>query len=118
SMNAMQLRLSDCFDRTLIGLQHGRSLLALYRQLLDKEHDPLSAAREARWARNLAQLNYPPIRVFSPYQMLKGMYRLRGYEALLADFYGANFIFDEIHAYEPSRLAMILKSIEYLTHHF
>ena len=32
--------------------------------------------------------------------MLKGMYRLKGYEALLTDYHNAAFIFDEIHAYE------------------
>ena len=114
SMNAMELRLIESFGEKQVGMQHGRSLLALYRQLLEKDYDPKKAAREARWARNLAQLNYPPVRVFSPYQMLKGMYRLKGYEALLTDYHGAAFIFDEIHAYEVTRLAMILKTIDYL----
>jgi CRISPR-associated endonuclease/helicase Cas3 len=118
SMNAMQIRLIESFGEQCVGLQHGRSLLALYRQLMDKDYDPKRAAREAKWARNLAQLNYPPVRVFSPYQMLKGMYRLKGYEARLTDYHGAAFIFDEIHAYEVSRLAMILKTIAYLAQYF
>ena len=50
--------------------------------------------------------------------MLKGMYRLKGYEALLTDYHNAAFIFDEIHAYEVRRLAMILKTIEYLRVNF
>ncbi len=118
SMNAMQLRLRETFGETQVGLQHGRSLLALYRQLLDKDYDPNRAAHEARWARNLADLNYPPVRVFSPYQMLKGMYRLKGYEALLSDYHGAAFIFDEIHAYEVTRLALILKTVAFLARNF
>lgn len=118
SMNAMQLRLHETFGEKQVGLQHGRSLLALYRQLLDKDYDPKGAAREAKLARDLAKLNYPPVRVFSPYQMLKGMYRLKGYEARLTDYHGAAFIFDEIHAYEVSRLAMILKTIAYLAQNF
>lgn len=118
SMNAMLLRLRETFGEAQVGLQHGRSLLALYRQLLDRDYDPQQAAREAKWARNLAQLNYPPVRVFSPYQMLKGMYRLKGYEALLSDYHGAAFIFDEIHAYEVTRLALILRTIAYLARNF
>jgi len=86
--------------------------------LLEREYDPQYAAQQARWSRNLADLNYPPVRVFSPYQMLKGMYRLKGYEALLSDYHGAAFIFDEIHAYEVKRLALILKTIEYLRQNF
>ncbi len=119
SMNAMKLRLGETFGKENVGLQHGRSLLSLYRMLLEQEdYTPQTAAWQSKWARNLAELNYPPIRVFSPYQMLKGMYRLRGYEALLADYHSAAFIFDEIHAYEVKRLAMILKTIAYLSQAF
>ena len=117
SMNAMWDRLKDSFPEQ-VGLQHGRSLLALYRLLLERDYHPETAARTARWARNLSRLNYPPVRVFSPYQMLKGMYRLKGYEALLTDYHNAAFIFDEIHAYEVTRLAMIFKTIEYLRVNF
>ncbi|MCL4830654.1 MAG: CRISPR-associated helicase Cas3' [Caldilinea sp.] len=118
SMNAMKLRLEESYGEQHVGIQHGRSLLALYRFMLEKDYDPKRAAREARWSRNLAKLNYQPVRVFSPYQMLKGMYQLKGYEALLIDYHGAAFIFDEIHAYEVKRLAMILKTIEYLRTHY
>lgn len=119
SMNAMERRLKESFGDKMVGLQHGRSLLALYRQLLDdKEYTRQHAASEAKWARNLAKLNYPPVRVFSPYQMLKGMYRLKGYEPLLTDYHDATFIFDEIHAYETTRLAMILSTISYLAQHY
>ncbi|MBN1873215.1 MAG: CRISPR-associated helicase Cas3' [Anaerolineae bacterium] len=119
SMNAMKLRLAQTFGDKQVGLQHGRSLLSLYRMLLEQEdYTPQTAAWQSKWARNLAQLNYPPIRIFSPYQMLKGMYRLRGYEALLVDYHDAAFVFDEIHAYEVTRLAMILKTIAYLSQAF
>ena len=118
SMNAMKLRLNALFGDFSVGLQHGRGLLALYRQLMEREYEAERAARTARWLKNLAELNVPPIRVFSPYQMLKGMYRLKGYEAQLADYYQALFIFDEIHAYEVSRLALILPTVQYLNRHY
>lgn len=118
SMNAMKLRLEETFGEKLVGLQHGRGLLALYRLLLERDYGPEEAARQARWMRDLARLNYPPVRVFSPYQMLKGMYRLKGYEALLSDYHGAAFVVDEIHAYEVERLALILKTIQFLAQHF
>jgi CRISPR-associated endonuclease/helicase Cas3 len=117
SMNAMKLRLEESFGADKVGLQHGRSLLANYRLLMES-HGPEAAAQMSRLERNLAKLNYPPVRIFSPYQMLKGPYRLRGYEALLSDYHNAVFIFDEIHAYETGRLALILKTIEYLSCNF
>lgn len=119
SMNAMQQRLNETFGEKNVGLQHGRALLALYQQLMDRdEANPKSAMWQARWLKNLNQLNYPPVRIFSPYQMLKAMYRLKGYEAQLSDYHNALFIFDEIHAYEVKRLALILKTIEYLRCHY
>jgi CRISPR-associated endonuclease/helicase Cas3 len=113
SMNAMYDRLAQVFPGR-VGLLHSRSILALYRRLMEREYGPHQAAEEARWLRNLAELRYYPVSVFSPYQMLKAVYRLKGYEALLTDYAGAAFIFDEIHAYEPARLALILETIRYL----
>ncbi|HXF85531.1 MAG TPA: CRISPR-associated helicase Cas3' [Anaerolineales bacterium] len=118
SMNAMLLRLQENFRNEHVGLQHGRALLAMYRMLMEREYDSRQAAKQARWAKNLAELNFQFVRVFSPYQMLKGMYRLKGYEAMLSDYHNAAFVFDEIHAYEIKRLAMILKAIEYLHRHY
>ncbi len=132
SMNAMQVRLKEVFpDQELageqyeqVGLQHGRSLLALYRKAMEKysessdSYQIKAATQEAKLRRNLAKLNYPPVRVFSPYQMLKGFYRSKGFETLLADYFNAAFIFDEIHAYEPTRLALILPMIRHMARHF
>lgn len=118
SMNAMQIRLQKSFPENKVGLQHGRSLLALYRQLMDKNYTKKQAASVAKRERNLVRLNFHPVRVFSPYQMLKAFYRLKGYEPFLADYYGAAFIFDEIHAYEPTRLALILKSVQHLRRYY
>lgn len=118
SMNAMKLRLGKIFGDENVALQHGRGLLALYRLLMERDYSQVDAARTARLMKNLAQLNHTPVRVFSPYQMLKAMYRLKGYEAQLSDYHNALFIFDEIHAYEVKRLALILKTMEYLRCYF
>lgn len=118
SMNAMVRRLSETFGKEYVEVQHGRALLATYRWLMEQGEQPENAGRTARLRRNLAQLHYPPIRVFSPYQMLKAMYRLKGYEAQLTDYHDGLFIFDEIHAYEINRLALILRTIAYLRRHY
>ena len=118
SMNAMQLRLGLTFGHEYVGLQHGRGLLSLYRLLMERSYEPAQAAAQARWMLNLAQLNQQPVRIFSPYQILKGFYRLTGYEAMLSDYHNAVFIFDEIHAYEVERLALILATIRFLAQRF
>ncbi len=118
SMNAMQRRLAETFGNGYVQIQHGRALLATYRWLMEEGESPQNAAQVARDRANLARLHYPPVRVFSPYQMLKGMYRLKGYEAQLTDYHDGLFIFDEIHAYEVKRLALILRTITYLRRHY
>lgn len=118
SMNAMEGRLKKSFPENQVGLQHGRSLLALYRKLMDRVDTKQEASRLAKWTNNLVHLNYHPVRIFSPYAMLKAFYRLKGYEPYLADYYDAAFIFDEIHAYEPKRLALILKSVQHLREYY
>lgn len=118
SMNAMVRRLAETFGRGHVGLQHGRALLATYRWLMEEGEQPENAGKVARERQNLAGLHYPPVRVFSPYQMLKAMYRLKGYEAQLADYHDGLFIFDEIHAYDVQRLALILCTITYLRRYY
>jgi len=118
SMNAMQSRLLPIFGAGNVGLQHGRSLLALYRLLLADEPDAKHAVARARQEHDLAALNYPPVRVLSPYQMLKAMFRIKGYEAQLSDYFGAGFVLDEIHAYEADRLAMILGMVRHLRQNY
>ena len=118
SMNAMYDRLNSKAFPGQVGLEHSRSTLALYRRWLDEDYTPQQAARAARWGKNLARLSYFPVRVLSPYQILKAPYRLKGYEALLSDFFNAVFILDEVHAYEAGRLAMILGTVKYLREQF
>lgn len=114
SMNAMKLRLDEIFTPEQVGLQHGRGLLAIYRQLMDQEYTQNDAEKTARQMKNLAKLNQTPVRVCSPYQILKAMYRLKGYEAQISDYHNALFILDEIHAYEINRLALVLTTMNYL----
>lgn len=116
SMNAMQGRLSEHFPGS-VGLQHGKSRFALYRMYLEQEDAPETAAKKAGAANRLTRLHYHPLRALSPYQMLSAPYRLKGYESALTDVFGGLFIFDEIHAYEVKRLALILNMVEHHVRH-
>jgi CRISPR-associated endonuclease/helicase Cas3 len=98
-----------------ISIRHSRALLKRYQDMmsLDERH-PAETAKQAKWLKNKTDLNTYPIQVFSPYQMLKVPYGLKGFETLLLDYTDALFIFDEIHAYEPKRLALIIEFIRWL----
>ncbi len=117
SMNAMYDRLNRLLPGR-VGLLHGRSAFAILQRLMERDYAPQEAAQLARWQTNRAALGYYPVRVFSPYQMLKASFQLKGYESLLAEFSQAAFIFDEMHAYEPTRLGMMVATIRYLARQY
>ncbi|MBO9312286.1 MAG: CRISPR-associated helicase Cas3' [Chloroflexus sp.] len=114
SMNAMYDRLRHLFGDQAVGLQHGRAAQALYARFRDGEEWSASIARRIQWEKNLNLLHARPLKVLSPYQLLKALFQLRGFEAMLTDYTQAAFIFDEIHAYEPERLALITGLMRYL----
>jgi CRISPR-associated endonuclease/helicase Cas3 len=132
SMNAMEDRLSkderdeqgnvrrEAPFKGQVGLEHSRSALAHYRRFMleQDDSDPRLATQHAARMKDLARLNYYPVRVLSPYQLLKAPYRLKGYETLLTDCHSAAFIFDEVHAYEAGRLAKILALVKYLRENY
>ncbi len=123
SMNAMRVRLVGHdkgqygYAEADVGLVHGRALQALYAMQERGEEDTDVAAKRAKEQRDLARLHKTPLRVLSPYQLLKAAYRLKGYEAQLLDLVGADLIIDEIHAYEPGRAGLILAMFRYLVEH-
>lgn len=124
SMNAMQARLVEKLtdskthanESELVALQHSSALQVLYHQLMASDDRRSSGQAEwiARRQQNLARLHTTPIRVLSPYQLLRAAYQLKGHEAIWADAAGGLFIFDEIHAYEPQKLARILEMLRFL----
>lgn len=114
SLNAMRLRLGKLLGDDKVILQHSRSLQALYRQLLDREYTPAKAKALALKEINLGKLHVSPVRILTPYQLLRGAFQLQGHEALWTDCSGGYFILDEIHAYDPQRLGMILAMLRHI----
>ena len=108
SLNAMRRRMEKNFGEEEVVLQHSKSVEALFRMQLDKGYTREDAASSARRERQLAGLYARPIRILTPYQLLRGPFQLSGHEALATDSSGGLFVLDEIHAYEPYRLGMML----------
>jgi CRISPR-associated endonuclease/helicase Cas3 len=113
SLNAMHQRLGALLSRD-VALVHAKSLQALYRTLMDRGYDQADAERLAREDNNFGRLNKPSVRVSTPYQILKAAYRLKGYEATWTSLADSLVIIDEIHAYEPGRLGLLLELLSEL----
>jgi CRISPR-associated endonuclease/helicase Cas3 len=117
SMNAMYRRLERIFGKDYIGLQHGRSQQAIYYITLESELDTEKPNNVAQLNEEFSRLHRYPLNIQSPYQMLKAAYQIKGHEALFASFQQGRFILDEIHAYEPDRLALIVRFMKFLREH-
>jgi|SRR5579859_2559228 len=113
SLNAMWERLQGLLHMD-VALLHGKSLQALYRFLMDPSYDRQDAARLAREQNNFGRLNKPAIRVSTPYQLLKAAFRLKGYESVWTSLADSMVVLDEIHAYEPRRLGLLLEFLSEL----
>jgi CRISPR-associated endonuclease/helicase Cas3 len=134
SLNAMQKRLERDLKIEQVAILHSRALQVLYRSLsedkpndeeqemqlrieteslaetleTEQKPDPKEITQRARKQNDFNRLHQPAVAVMTPYQMLRGAYRLPGYEAMFTMLAGATIVLDEIHAYEPIRLGMFL----------
>jgi CRISPR-associated helicase Cas3/CRISPR-associated endonuclease Cas3-HD len=126
SINAMTGRLEEEFNaagKDLIGVAHSHAASYYLRLAADdcgdisEDADEL-AARAARraLARNQAtRLFREPLRVGTPYQLVRGALAGPAHAGILIDAANSVFILDELHAYEPRRLGMILAMVRLWT---
>ncbi|GAB6158200.1 CRISPR-associated helicase/endonuclease Cas3 [Desulfotomaculum varum] len=114
SINAMVIRLQRIFGEESTSVVHGKALIQCYMALLEKGYTQQEAQKIARYQESLRRLNTTPIRVCTPYQLLKTFFAPKGFEALLCSSLGAQLVFDEIHAYDAEVTAMSLVTAKYM----
>lgn len=112
SINAMYKRLSAMFPEKSVGVLHHRNA-AFLLQLLKEEHCSTSEVNAKNLAR-LAEKLYHPFKVLTPHQILRVALRGKGWELGLVEFQNACFIFDEIHAFEPLIVGLIVATAKWL----
>jgi CRISPR-associated endonuclease/helicase Cas3 len=128
SMNAMRRRLIETFAPHLVdqpeewesevALIHGRSMRAAYESLLERDYSPDKASALARVQADMARLNVAPIRVCSPFQLVRLLFTPKGVEGLVIALSDARLVFDEIHAYQPETTALAITATHLLTAQF
>ncbi len=108
SINAMTSRLRAAFGDRFVGRIHGRASLQEFARHFDEEtHNYRAAAGRAKIINDQARQFYSPVKVVTPFQLLKILFGVRFWEIGAAELVGALVIFDEIHAYEAHTAALL-----------
>lgn len=118
SINAMHQRLEGADkgfgDGEVVGALHGKLTAYLYT-LFAEESSLLDRQKKVKELKNQFKTAERPVKVLTPFQLLKHLFGLRGFEKGLFELVGGYFIFDEIHAYEPEVQAQIEVLLDVLT---
>lgn len=109
SINAMYKRLLKkltpyYLDDGCVSLLHGKATYFLYKMFEEDKFKEL---------KNISRKIYSPYKITTPFQCLKHLFSLKGYEMGLLEMYRGRFIFDEIHAYDARTVGLILSMCEY-----
>ncbi|MCS6962158.1 MAG: CRISPR-associated helicase Cas3' [Deltaproteobacteria bacterium] len=101
-------------NRKAVGLLHGESYnyLKSLSSLNVSEGNDLADPKERH---DLARLLANHVTVATGDQIYPYILRFPGYERVLSSMYEANLIVDEVQSYSPEAMAMVLKSLEFIT---
>ncbi|MFZ4475355.1 MAG: CRISPR-associated helicase Cas3' [Saprospiraceae bacterium] len=116
SINAMWQRLhheTDGFGEAHVGMLHGNLDAVLYERLFEETGDTRLIGQKIKDVKSAFQSLETPIKVVTPFQLLKHIFGLKGFEKGIFEMSGGYFIFDEIHAYDPAVFAQIIVLLEY-----
>lgn len=117
SINAMFERLDEKMqgNNEIIGVVHGKLSEYIESRFGEEEYSWQNEKLKHELKDSFRAL-VPPFKVATPFQLLKSIFGLKGFEKGIFEMSGGYFIFDEIHAYDPEVTAQIKVLIEFATH--
>jgi len=115
SINAMHERLTTDLGPELTAVLHGKLTDFLYRTATNLEDSATKRQLKVKQLREQFRTLARPVKTMTPFQAIKHLYGLKGFEKGWFEWVGSCFVFDEIHAYEPKIFAEIVLLIQVLT---
>lgn len=114
SINAMFERLDEKMqgNNEIVGVIHGK-LSEYIESRFGEENYSWQNERLKLEIKESFRALVPPLKVATPFQLLKSIFGLKGFEKGIFEMSGGYFIFDEIHAYDPEVTAQIKVLIEF-----
>jgi len=120
SINAMYRRilgkLNDKSGDIFVSMLHHRSHYFLHKY--HSEDEKYLGNINSGVARDLTRKVYAPVKVMTPFQILKSLFSVKGYEQRLTEITRGLIIFDEIHLYDVNLIGFILEMIKFLAEKF
>jgi CRISPR-associated endonuclease/helicase Cas3 len=115
SINAMYERLDSEIPLGKVGMLHGK--LSAYLNDYFEEHQYSQSTKKEAIDEVKQKFKYvtTPIKVCTPFQLLKHIFGLKGFEQGIFEWSNAFFVFDEIHAYDAKTFAQIKVLLEFAT---
>ncbi|MCK9269423.1 MAG: CRISPR-associated helicase Cas3' [Bacteroidales bacterium] len=116
SINAMFERLDEKMqgNNEIVGVVHGKLSEYIESRFGEASYSSKNEKLKQELRESFRAL-VPPLKVATPFQLLKSIFGLRGFEKGILEMSGGYFIFDEIHAYDPEVTAQIKVLIEFAT---
>ena len=113
SINAMYERLINLLgNEELVGLTHGKSSYFIYKSLSEDNKN------EVKQIQNLTKKIYRPYKILTPFQIIKYLFKVKGFEMGLSELTNSLIIIDEIHAYDARTTCLLLESCKFLKQYF
>lgn len=111
SINAMYERIERNLQHKA-GLLHGKLAAYIENKF---EDDPNVTEEDKQVIKDQFKTLITPFKIVTPFQLLKNIFTVKGYEKGIFEWSGAYFIFDEIHAYDPKVFAQIIALLKFVT---
>lgn len=114
SIEAMADTLKQKFGDEHIAVLHAHALDYAFREYFEQTGEYETAYAQARAEVDINRLAHKPIKVATPFQLLKWLFGISRFEIGISEMVGGLFIFDEIHAYDAHVVALILEMVRFL----
>jgi CRISPR-associated endonuclease/helicase Cas3 len=118
SINAMFERLGnqkEGLGQDMVGMLHGKVNAYLYENFFGETGDLTVLKTKIKSVKEQFKNLETPLKVSTPFQLLKHLFGIKGFEKGIFEWTGGHFIFDEIHAYDPKVTAQNIILLEFLT---
>lgn len=108
SINAMYERLTKLLgNKDLVGLSHGKASYFIYKSLSE------DSKKEVRQIQNLTNKIYRPYKILTPFQIIKYLFSVKGFEMGLSELVNSLIIIDEVHAFDSRTTCLLLESCKF-----